>query len=94
MSEALFKIGQVVAFGRGASDGHIPAGEFTVTRVMPLESGFRSYRVRGNDGMERAFQESQLQPGSGSLAASNPATTKTSMKGARISKIRTLADLI
>jgi hypothetical protein len=63
MSDAAFKIGQVVAFGRGAGDGHIRGNEFTVTRVMPLESGFRSYRVRGEDGQERAFQESQLRPG-------------------------------
>jgi len=63
MSDAKFKIGQVVALDRGAGDGHIPGGEFTVTRVMPLESGFRSYRVRGKDGQERAFQERQLRPG-------------------------------
>ncbi|MFC7557634.1 hypothetical protein ACFQU7_43540 [Pseudoroseomonas wenyumeiae] len=62
MSDAAFKIGQVVAFGR-AGDGHIRGNEFTVTRVMPLESGFRSYRARGKDGVERAFQESQLRPG-------------------------------
>ncbi|RKK01697.1 hypothetical protein EBE87_26950 [Pseudoroseomonas wenyumeiae] len=63
MSDAAFKIGQVVAFGRGAGDGHIRGNEFTVTRVMPLESGLRSYRVRGQDGVERAFQENQLRLG-------------------------------
>lgn len=60
MSDAAFKVGQIVAFGRGAGDGHIRGNAFTVTRVMPLESGFRSYRVRGQDGVERAFQENQL----------------------------------
>jgi hypothetical protein len=69
MSDAAFKIGQVVAFGRGAGDGHIRGNEFTVTRVMPLESGFRSYRVRGEDGQERAFQESQLRSGTAASSA-------------------------
>ncbi|MFC7555719.1 hypothetical protein ACFQU7_31080 [Pseudoroseomonas wenyumeiae] len=69
MSDAAFKIGQVVAFGRGAGDGHIRGNEFTVARVMPLESGFRSYRVRGKDGVERAFQESQLRPGTAASQA-------------------------
>jgi peptidyl-tRNA hydrolase len=42
MSDTKFKIGQVVTLDRRAGDGHIPAGEFTVTCVMPLESGLRS----------------------------------------------------
>lgn len=66
MSDAKFEVGQAVAFGRGAGDAHIPAGEFTITRVMPQESGFRSYRVRGKDGVERVMQESQLRLASGS----------------------------
>lgn len=62
MRDAAFKIGQVVALGRGAGDGHIQGNEFTVTRVLPLESGFRSYRVRGSDGQERVLEERQLRP--------------------------------
>jgi hypothetical protein len=62
MSDAAFKVGQVVAFARRPSDGHIPKGGFTVLRVMPTESGLRSYRVRGRDGQERVFEESQLRP--------------------------------
>ncbi|RKK04813.1 hypothetical protein EBE87_20240 [Pseudoroseomonas wenyumeiae] len=60
MSEAVFQVGQVVAFARRLCDGHIPKGGFTVLRVMPLEGGLRTYRVRGKDGQERAFEESQL----------------------------------
>jgi uncharacterized protein YodC (DUF2158 family) len=82
MSDAKFKIGQVVALDRGAGDGHIQGNEFTVTRLMPLESGFRSYRVRGNDGQERAFQESQLRPGSGSPATISPIGAKAATKAA------------
>jgi hypothetical protein len=62
MNDAAFKIGQVVSFARRLTDGHIPKGGFTVLRVMPLEGGLRSYRVRGKDGQERAFEESQLRP--------------------------------
>jgi hypothetical protein len=69
MSDAKFKIGQAVALDRGAGDSHIPAGEFTITRVMPSEGGFRSYRVRGKDSVERVMQESQLRPASGSAAS-------------------------
>jgi hypothetical protein len=61
MSDAKFKIGQVVAFNRRKNDGHVPQEEFTVVRVMPLEGGQRSYRVQGNkDGQERAFSEEQI----------------------------------
>ncbi|MFC4167128.1 hypothetical protein [Teichococcus aestuarii] len=69
MSDAKFEVGQAVAFGRGTGDAHIPAGDFTITRVMPQEGGFRSYRVRGKDGVERVMQESQLRPASGSGAS-------------------------
>lgn len=62
MSDAAFKIGQVVAFGRRPEDGHIQGIEFTITRVMPLEGRHRSYRVRGKDGQERVLEESQLRP--------------------------------
>jgi hypothetical protein len=82
MSDASFKIGQVVAFARRPSDGHIPRGGFTVVRVMPVEGGLRSYRVRGKDGQERAFEESQLREGSGSPSASSPVTVKTVAGGA------------
>jgi hypothetical protein len=87
-----FEIGQAVALDRGAGDGNVPAGEFIVTRVMPMESGFRSYRVQGMDGVERAFQERQLRPGSGSPATTGAAATQAA--SAKWPKGRTLPDLI
>jgi hypothetical protein len=61
MAEAKFAVGQVVTFNRGFGDANIPAGEFTILRVMPSEGNRRVYRVRGaRDGQERAFPEDQL----------------------------------
>ncbi|RKJ95948.1 hypothetical protein EBE87_28440 [Pseudoroseomonas wenyumeiae] len=62
MAEAKFLVGQTVTFTRGQADGNIPAGEFTILRVMPSEGGQRSYRVRGaRDGQERVLPEDQLE---------------------------------
>jgi hypothetical protein len=60
MTDAAFKIGQVVAFGRGPNDGHIDGNEFTIVRVMALENGLRSYRVRSANGQERIREETQF----------------------------------
>lgn len=62
MSDAEFSVGQVVAFDRGSDDGHITGAEFTVLRVMPLEDRQRSYRVRGQDGVERVLEGTRLVP--------------------------------
>jgi len=60
MSNAEFSVGQVVVFNRGNDDGHITGAEFTVLRVMPLEDKQRSYRVRGQDGVERVLEGTRL----------------------------------
>jgi hypothetical protein len=93
MNDAAFQIGQVVSFARRLTDGHIPKGGFTVLRVMPLEGGLRSYRVRGKDGQERAFEESQLRAESGSPLTQGLVATETTAKTER-PRARTLADLI
>jgi hypothetical protein len=65
-----FAIGQTVEFLRGPSDGHVPQGTFTITRVMPRDSQDRSYRVRSSrDGQERVLTENQLRASSGGLAS-------------------------
>jgi hypothetical protein len=66
MAAAKFEVGQIVTFDRGTGDGHIPQGTFTILRVMPVEGGERSYRVRStNDGQERVLPEGQLKSASG-----------------------------
>jgi hypothetical protein len=77
MNDAAFQIGQVVSFARRPIGGHIPKGGFTVFRVVPLEGGLRSYRVRGKDGQERAFEESQLRAGSGAPLTQGLVATET-----------------
>lgn len=69
MSQSKFAVGQTVEFIRSSSDNHVPAGSFTVTRVMPSDSPDRSYRVRSaRDGLERVLTESQLRPMTGAVA--------------------------
>jgi hypothetical protein len=63
---AKFQVGDVVAFQRGAGDSNLPAGDFTILRVMPSEAGQRTYRVRGKkDGQERVLPEDQMTATSG-----------------------------
>jgi hypothetical protein len=73
MKQAKFAVGQIVAFERGNGDSHVPAGEFTILRVMPAEDSGRSYRVRGQqDGHERVLPETQMRLFSGRDSEAKP----------------------
>jgi hypothetical protein len=56
-----FVVGQSVALVRGRLDGKVPAGTYTVQRLLPNDGADREYRIRNvRDGHERVVRESQL----------------------------------
>ena len=63
-----FSVGQSVGISPGRYDGDIPAGTYTVLRLLPNDGADREYRVRfQRDGHERVVRESQLRPGPATL---------------------------
>jgi len=56
-----FHIGQSVHLTPGRQDANIPAGAYTVQRLLPLDGRMAQYRVKNTrDGHERVVQEAQL----------------------------------
>ena len=63
MSTHKFQIGQSVQLQPGGKEYNVPAGSYTVQRLLPSENRDFQYRVKNSrDGHERIVRESQLQP--------------------------------
>jgi hypothetical protein len=61
MTQHSFVVGQSVELIRHRLDGKIPAGTYTVQRLLPNDGTDREYRIRNvRDGHERVVRESQL----------------------------------
>ncbi len=59
-----FAVGDRVEFSPGRFDGSVPAGTYTVTRLLPSETTDHQYRVKHTrDNHERVVRESQLRRG-------------------------------
>jgi len=56
-----FKIGQTVELIPNRLDGNIPAGSYTIQRLLPAEGRTLQYRVKNaRDGHERVVRETQI----------------------------------
>ena len=61
MAQAKFKIGQMVDFNPGRATIPASTREYTIIRLMPLESGERQYRIKTiAEQFERIAKESEL----------------------------------
>jgi hypothetical protein len=62
VSDTKFSIGQHVRFTSNTVGRPGAEGEYTIVRVLPLESGEQRYRIKGtSEAHERVAQESQLE---------------------------------
>ena len=56
-----FAVGDRVSFQPGRYDGYVPAGIYTITRVLPVTSAGCQYRVKNAlNNQERVLDEAQL----------------------------------
>jgi hypothetical protein len=63
MAHHKFKVGQKVNLLANRLERHIPAGSYTIQRLMPIEGREPFYRVKHTgDGHERVVSEAQLRP--------------------------------
>jgi len=63
MAHHKFKVGQTVHLIPNRLERHVPAGSYTVQRLLPVEGNDLYYRVKhGQDGHERVVNEAQLRP--------------------------------
>jgi hypothetical protein len=63
MAQHKFKVGQTVHLMPNRLERHIPAGSYTVQRLLPVEGRGLYYRVKhAQDGHERVVNEAQLFP--------------------------------
>jgi hypothetical protein len=63
MTHHKFKVGQKVNLLPNRLDRHIPAGSYTIQRLLPIEGRELLYRVKhAGDGHERVVSEGQLRP--------------------------------
>lgn len=61
MTHHKFAVGAKVEFLQTRNDLHVPAGIYTVVRLLPVEGNDCQYRVKNErDGHERIIRESQL----------------------------------
>ncbi len=61
MTSHKFAVGDRVLFQPGRFDGHVPAGVYTIVRVMPVTSAGCQYRVKNAlNNQERVLDEAQL----------------------------------
>jgi hypothetical protein len=62
VSHTKFIVGQSVRFTSNTVGRPGAEGDYTVVRVLPLESGEQKYRIKGaSEPHERVAQESQLE---------------------------------
>src|SRR3954463_82571 len=60
-----FAVGQTVVAPVAGPHSLVPRGPYVITRLLPIQDGEPSYRVRSEaDGHERALRESQLRAAS------------------------------
>ncbi|HEY7580620.1 MAG TPA: hypothetical protein VH855_23770 [Acetobacteraceae bacterium] len=63
MAHHKFKVGQKVNLIPNRLERHVPAGAYTVQRLLPVEGRELFYRVKHTgDGHERVVSEAQLRP--------------------------------
>jgi hypothetical protein len=63
MASHKFKIGQTVHLIPNRLERHVPAGTYTIQRLLPVEGRDLHYRVKHTqDGHERVVNEAQLRP--------------------------------
>ena len=63
MASHKFKIGQTVHLIPNRLERHVPAGSYTIQRLLPVEGRDLYYRVKHTqDGHERVVNEAQLRP--------------------------------
>jgi hypothetical protein len=63
MAHHKFKVGQTVHLIPNRLERQVPAGSYTVQRLLPVEGHDLYYRVRhSQDGHERVVNEAQLRP--------------------------------
>jgi hypothetical protein len=64
MAKHKFTVGDRVEFSPGRFDGNVPAGTYTIARLMPSETADLQYRIKSaRDAHERVVRESQLRRG-------------------------------
>jgi hypothetical protein len=63
MAHHKFKVGQTVNLVPNRLERHVPAGAYTIQRLLPVEGRDLLYRVKhSSDGHERVVNEAQLRP--------------------------------
>jgi len=63
MAQHKFKVGQTVHLIPNRLERHVPAGVYTVQRLLPVEGRDLCYRVKhAQDSHERVVNEAQLRP--------------------------------
>ena len=63
MSQHKFKVGQAVHLIPNRLERHVPAGVYTIQRLLPVEGRDLFYRVKhAQDSHERVVNEAQLRP--------------------------------
>ena len=63
MAHHKFKVGQTVHLMPNRLERHVPAGNYTIQRLLPVEGRNLFYRVKHTqDGHERVVNEAQLRP--------------------------------
>jgi hypothetical protein len=63
MATHKFKVGQKVVLIPNRLERHVPAGAYTIQRVLPVEGHDLQYRIKNSaDGHERVVNEAQLRP--------------------------------
>jgi hypothetical protein len=61
MAQHKFKLGQKVNLVANRLERHVPAGSYTIQRLLPIEGHELRYRVKHTgDGHERVVSEAQL----------------------------------
>jgi hypothetical protein len=63
MASHKFKVGQTVNLIPNRLERHVPAGAYTIQRLLPVDGPDLLYRVKhSTDGHERVVNEAQLRP--------------------------------
>jgi hypothetical protein len=63
MAQHRFKVGQKVHLIPNRLERHVPAGVYTIQRLLPVEGRDVNYRVKHvQDSHERVVSEAQLRP--------------------------------
>jgi hypothetical protein len=58
-----FRVGQKVVLIPNRLERHVPAGAYTIQRLLPVEGNELHYRIKNSsDGHERVVIEAQLRP--------------------------------